>query len=104
MSTTDIVIVVISSVSAGGYRLLRYWLRLRFLRHTFDRSGDRKDLEVAGKVTAPGWLARGDREPKRSSRPGARRQNDDHPEELEHSRDDQRQQRLAEPRDAGGDC
>jgi len=62
MPNTDIVLFVISTVSAGGYSLFRFWLRLRFLRHAFDRSGDRKDLEVAGKVTAPGWLARGDRE------------------------------------------
>lgn len=59
MSTTNIVFVVISTVSAGGYNLLRYWLRLRFLRHAFDRNGDRKDLKMAGKVTAPGWLTRG---------------------------------------------
>ncbi len=56
MSTTNIVIATVSSVSAGGYGLLRYWLRLRFLRSAFERNGDRKDLEVAGKVTAPGWL------------------------------------------------
>lgn len=58
MSTT--VLVILSTVCACGCRLFRYWLRLRFLRHAFDRSGDRNDLEVAGKVTAPGWRAHGD--------------------------------------------
>jgi len=60
MSTTNIAIATVSSVSAGGYGLLRYWLRLRFLRSAFERNGDRKDLKVAGKVTAPGWLVRGE--------------------------------------------
>jgi hypothetical protein len=71
MSTTDIAFVIISTVSAGGYNL-RYWLRLRFLRHTFDRSGDRNDLEMAGKVTAPGWLVWDDREPTRGSKPSVK--------------------------------
>jgi len=52
-------------MSAGGYGLARYWLRLHFLRSAFERNGDRKDLEVAGKVTAPGWLVRGERNPDR---------------------------------------
>ena len=61
MSTTEIALAAASSISAGGLGLVRYWLRLRFLRQTFERNGDRKDLEVAGKVTAPGWLIRGHR-------------------------------------------
>lgn len=35
---------------------LRYWMRLRFCRHVFDRAGSREDLRVAGLVTAHGWL------------------------------------------------
>lgn len=61
MSTPEIVLTAVSSISAGSYGLVRYWLRLRFLRETFERNGDRKDLETAGKVTAPGWLIRGER-------------------------------------------
>ena len=61
MSTTEITLAAISSIGAGGYGLARYWLRLRFLTRAFERNGDRRDLEVAGKVTAPGWLARGER-------------------------------------------
>jgi hypothetical protein len=63
MSTMEIVLAVVSSVGAGGFGLVRYWLRLRFLRGAFERNGDRKDLEVAGKVTAPGWLVRGELSP-----------------------------------------
>ena len=48
-----------SAPAASG--LVRYWLRLRFLRRAFERNGDRKDLAVAGKVTAPGWTVRGER-------------------------------------------
>jgi hypothetical protein len=53
--TWAIVLSVAGSVVTGGYRLVRYRMRLRFLRDTFNRNGDRKDLEVAGRVTSPGW-------------------------------------------------
>jgi hypothetical protein len=53
MSTTNIVIATVSFMSAGDYGLLRYWLRLDFLRSAFERNGDREHLKVAGKVTAP---------------------------------------------------
>jgi hypothetical protein len=36
--------------------LIRYWLRLRFLRHVYDRNGDRRDLKVAGEASRSGWL------------------------------------------------
>lgn len=69
MSTTEIVLAAIGSISAGGYGLVRYWLRLCFLRRAFERNGDRNDLEVAGKVTAPGWLVRGGRQDSNEARP-----------------------------------
>ena len=62
MFTPEFVLAAVSSISAGGYSLARYWLRLRFLRRAFERHGDRKDLEVAGNVPAPGWLVRGERQ------------------------------------------
>lgn len=44
--------------------LVRYWMRLAFLRHIYDHHGDRLDLEVAGRALAPVWLTlRRDRQP-----------------------------------------
>ena len=49
------------AVSGGGsialalVALVRYRMRLTFLRHVFDRHGDRRDLEAAGRALAPGW-------------------------------------------------
>lgn len=40
----------------AAFASLRYWMRLRFCRHVFDRAGSREDLRVAGLVTAHGWL------------------------------------------------
>jgi hypothetical protein len=54
--TWTIVLSIAGSVVTGGYGLVRYRMRLRFLRETFDRNGDRRDLEVAGRVTSPGWM------------------------------------------------
>lgn len=36
-------------------RLVRYRMRLTFLRHVYDRHGDRRDLEAAGRALAPVW-------------------------------------------------
>lgn len=36
-------------------RLVRYRMRLAFLRHIYDRCGDRRDLEAAGRALAPIW-------------------------------------------------
>ncbi len=47
---------VVGSIITGGYGLLRYRMRLHLLRETFNRNGDRRDLEVAGRVTSPGWM------------------------------------------------
>lgn len=63
MQTWVPVLAIVGSLVTG---LIRYRMRLGFLRDTFSRSGDRRDLEVAGKVTAPGWLALGDRRPPRA--------------------------------------
>src|SRR4051794_27287624 len=35
--------------------LIRYKMRLDFLQHVYDKGKDRRDLEVAGKVSAPAW-------------------------------------------------
>ncbi len=35
--------------------LVRYRMRLAFLRHIYDRCGDRRDLEAAGRALAPVW-------------------------------------------------
>jgi hypothetical protein len=43
--------------------LLRYRMRLAFLRHIYDHHGDRLDLEAAGRALAPVWLALHDRQP-----------------------------------------
>lgn len=37
--------------------LVRYRMRLTFLRHIYDNHGDRLDLEAAGRALAPAWLA-----------------------------------------------
>lgn len=37
--------------------LVRYRMRLTFLRYIYDRHGDRLDLEAAGRALAPVWLA-----------------------------------------------
>ncbi len=36
----------------GFFASLRYWLRLRFYRHVYDKGGP-EDLAVAGEVTRP---------------------------------------------------
>ncbi len=56
MSTWTIVLGIVGSLVTGGFSLLRYRMRLHFLGETFDRNGDRRDLEVAGRVTSPGWM------------------------------------------------
>jgi hypothetical protein len=45
------------SIVAALIGLVRYWMRLQFLRDVFERHGDRRDLDVAGNVTSPGWSA-----------------------------------------------
>jgi hypothetical protein len=54
MQQGDIVLLAVSSVTAGAYELV---LIRALPDYAFDRKGDRKDLEMGAKVTAPGWLA-----------------------------------------------
>lgn len=42
-----------ATVAAALIGAIRYWLRIRFLRHVFDRAGVRNDLDVAGRALAP---------------------------------------------------
>jgi hypothetical protein len=41
------------SIATGLISLIKYRMRLRFYLEVFARRGDRRDLEVAGKVMAP---------------------------------------------------
>lgn len=54
LSSTSIVLAVIIS---GVVAVIQLWMKLSFLRHVYDRAGDRKDLEIAGKVISPRWTA-----------------------------------------------
>ena len=58
LSWVSIVIAGISGTVAVirlWMAVIRLWLMLSFLRHVFDRAGDRKDLEAAGKAISPHW-------------------------------------------------
>lgn len=35
--------------------LIRYKMRLDFMRHVYDAKKDRRDLRIAGEITAPAW-------------------------------------------------
>ncbi len=48
--------VVVASIS-GIVTVIRHGMTLRFLWRVFDRAGDRKDLEIAGKAISPRWTA-----------------------------------------------
>jgi hypothetical protein len=48
--------VALASIS-GVVTVILLRMRLKFLRHVYDRAGDRKDLEIAGKVISPRWTA-----------------------------------------------
>jgi hypothetical protein len=57
LSWTSVVLASIVPAVSGLVAVIRHRMTLSFLRHVFDRTGDRKDLEIAGKVIAPGWTA-----------------------------------------------
>jgi hypothetical protein len=57
LSWTSVVLAGIVPAISGVVTVIRHRMTLAFLRHVFDRAGDRRDLEVAGKVISPGWIA-----------------------------------------------
>lgn len=57
LSWTSVVLASIVPTISGVVAVIRHRMTLSFLRHVFDRAGDRKDLEIAGKVISPGWTA-----------------------------------------------
>lgn len=48
--------VVLASIS-GAVAVILLGMKLRFLFRVYDRAGDRKDLETAGKAISPLWTA-----------------------------------------------
>lgn len=56
-SWASVVLAGIVPAISGVVAVIRYRMRLSFLRHVFDRAGDRKDLEIAGKAISPGLTA-----------------------------------------------
>lgn len=49
--------VVLASTITGIFTLIRLRMKLSFLWRVYTRTGDRKDLETAGKVISPRWAA-----------------------------------------------
>lgn len=57
LSWTSVILAAIVPAISGVVAVIRHWMTLKFLRHVFDRAGDRKDLEIAGKVIPSRWTA-----------------------------------------------
>ncbi len=53
LSWTEVVIVSIVTGVGGIVAVIKEWMKLSFLRHVFDRHGDRKDLEIGGQAITP---------------------------------------------------